>query len=71
MENAGLVSCYRDEVDGRLSRASLTDEGRELQDAVQTVWSSVEDRVLANMSAEEQRHLQRLLSQVLGNLLAT
>ena len=71
MENAGLVSCCRDELDGRLSRASLTHEGRELQDAVQTVWSGVEERVLAHMSAEEQRLLQRLLSQVLDNLLTT
>lgn len=68
MENAGLVSCCRDAEDGRLSRVSLTDEGRDLQVPVQAVWSDMENRVLAHLSTAEQDLLQRLLLQVLDNL---
>jgi DNA-binding MarR family transcriptional regulator len=68
MENVGLVSCCRDEADGRRSRVSLTEEGRSLQEPVQTIWSSVEDRALDHMTQEERELLQRLLAQVLDNL---
>ena len=68
MEQTRLVSKYRDEQDGRVSRVQLTKNGRDLQAATEEVWQRIEQRTLANFTAEEQDILRRLLQKINENL---
>ncbi|KAF3886998.1 MULTISPECIES: MarR family winged helix-turn-helix transcriptional regulator [Nostocales] len=68
MEIVGLLQRRRDEEDARICRIYLTDAGRALQKPVQTAWNLLEERILANLTLEEQLLLRRLLLQVHNNL---
>lgn len=70
MERAGFVERRPDELDGRASRVSLTDEGRALQEPILHMWNRLEEQMLANMTDVEQTLLRRLLMHALANLAA-
>ena len=68
IENAGLVTRRKDAEDQRISRVYLTEEGRNLLQPVEQVWTEVEARMLANFTLEERVLLRRLLLQLHTNL---
>ena len=68
MERAGLVARRADTVDARVSRVYLTDQGRAVCVAVDEIWANLEERTVADLSAEERALLRRLLLQVERNL---
>jgi DNA-binding MarR family transcriptional regulator len=68
MEKSGLVVRRPDAEDSRVSRVFLTEQGKNLQDAVCGVWDKLEARLVAGLSTEERILLRRLLLQVSENL---
>lgn len=68
MEKTGLVTRRPDPDDSRVTRVFLTEQGRALEHSVCTVWVDLEDRINANLTAEERVLLRRLLLQVRDNL---
>lgn len=70
MEKVGFVERRPDELDGRASRVSVTNEGRALQQPILQMWNHLEEQMLVNMTDAEQAILRRLLMQALANLLS-
>ena len=68
MERQGLVVRGPDPVDGRVSRVSLTDAGRNLEASVARSWRSVEERMLTGMSQRDVAAALRLLRRMHDNL---
>jgi MarR family transcriptional regulator, organic hydroperoxide resistance regulator len=68
LEKSGFVQRRRDSEDARICRAYLTDSGRCLQEPVTRLWNQVEEKILANLTLEEQLLFRRLLLQVRNNL---
>ena len=68
MEKAGLLERRRDAVDARVCRVYLTQMGRELQAPVTDAWNVLEQRILNDLTLEEQLLFRRLLLQVRSNL---
>lgn len=68
MERAGFLERRPDAEDQRVSRVYLTDAGREIRGAVETVWATLEKETLEGFSAEERVTLERLLERVYENL---
>ena len=68
LEVAEFVERQLDPEDNRFSRVYLTEQGRQVQRAVEGAFSRLEDRVVANLSLEERVLLKRLLLQVYENL---
>lgn len=68
LEEYGLIYRKRDLVDGRVCRVYLTTEGRALQQPVQEVWRSQQEKLLDGISLEERLLLRRLLQQMLENI---
>lgn len=68
MAGNGLVERHDDELDARAARIHLTAKGRALCTDVLKIWSNLERRSLAGISAEEREILRGLLARVKGNL---
>jgi MarR family transcriptional regulator, organic hydroperoxide resistance regulator len=68
LEKTGLVERRRDPNDARICRVYLTDKGWSLREPVTRCWRAIEQRVLTNLTLEEQILLRRLLLQVRHNL---
>jgi DNA-binding MarR family transcriptional regulator len=68
MEKTGLVTRRPDPNDSRVTRVYLTEQGRAIEHRVCDAWYGMEDRLTANLSADEQAQLRRLLLQVHANL---
>lgn len=68
LETAGLVERQRDSEDARVCRVYLTASGRSLCEPVTRCWNQVEQKILANLTLEEQLLFRRLLLQVYSNL---
>jgi DNA-binding MarR family transcriptional regulator len=68
LEAAGLVERRLDPDDNRFSRVYLTKKSRIVKQDVEQAFSKLEERVVANLSPEEQILLKRLLMQVHENL---
>lgn len=68
MEKAGLVERRRDLQDARVCRVYLTKRGYSLQEPVNRCWMTIDERLLSNLTLEEQLLLRRLLLQVRSNL---
>ncbi|MFC8718263.1 MarR family winged helix-turn-helix transcriptional regulator [Kitasatospora sp. NPDC057198] len=64
MATAGLLTRTRDERDQRLVRLRLTDAGRALQQPVEAERRLLEERVTADLTPEERRHLLSALAKV-------
>jgi DNA-binding MarR family transcriptional regulator len=64
MIEAGLVTRRRDEHDNRLVRLWLTDAGRALREPVETERRLLEDKMTADLTATERRHLMTALAKI-------
>lgn len=64
MEEAGLVTRARDEVDRRLMTTALTAKGRELVDSLDDVVEARDQQDLGHLTTEQLRHLIELLTLV-------
>jgi len=68
LEGYGLVTRKKDLQDARVSRVFLTDEGRGLEEPIKEIWKSHQDKMLKDISLEDQLTLKRLLAQIDVNL---
>ncbi len=69
MEKAGFLERRHDDPnDERLSRVYLTQIGRDIQDAVQTMWEEFETQVYAGFSDTELATMEQWLTRVRDNL---
>jgi len=64
MANAGLLFRRRDSADNRLVRLWLTDHGRALQPSVEAQRAELEQKVLADLTEDERKHLISALRKV-------
>ncbi|WP_369141933.1 MarR family winged helix-turn-helix transcriptional regulator [Streptomyces sp. R44] len=64
MTTAGLITRRRDDRDNRLVRLWLTDEGRALQEPIEAERRSMEEKVTANLTENERRHLLSALAKI-------
>ena len=68
MEKSGFILRKPDPDDQRVSRVYLNDAGRDVQQRVETVFTTLEAEGFANLTPEERDVLRRLLLQVRQNL---
>ncbi|WP_167475877.1 MarR family winged helix-turn-helix transcriptional regulator [Nocardia arthritidis] len=68
LESAGLVRRITDTADRRAVRVALTEAGRELIDRAVTAHAANETRLLAVLSAEDRRELDRIVRLLLTSL---
>jgi DNA-binding MarR family transcriptional regulator len=68
MEKGGFVQRCADDRDERVSRVFLTDEGRDLQPAVEDVWRRLDRQIFAGFSAEELALFRGFLHRVCHNV---
>lgn len=71
LEKVGLVKRRKDPEDARIRRVYLTDSGRSLQEPVTRYWKHFEEKILSELTLEEQLLFRRLLLQVYSNLTNT
>ena len=64
MGAAGLLVRRRDDRDNRLVRLWLTDAGRALREPVETERRLLEERVTADLTEDERRHLMSALAKI-------
>jgi DNA-binding MarR family transcriptional regulator len=69
LARGGLVARTPDPVHGRILRVSLTDEGRRRAAAAKRRIDALEDRLVADLGAEDQRVIRAWLAAVARNLL--
>ena len=68
MEKAGFVERRRDAEDERVSRAYLTQAGRDIQTVVEEAWQGLEKRAFAGFSPDELDLLGQFLRRIQENL---
>lgn len=54
----------REPGDGRTQKVFVTESGRELQDAVEDVWRSADEKLIGALSEEERETLRNLVSRL-------
>ncbi|MET8428082.1 MarR family winged helix-turn-helix transcriptional regulator [Nocardia sp. NPDC004860] len=64
MAAAGLLTRRRDDRDNRLVRLWLTDRGRDLRDPVEADRKTLSDKVTADLTDAERRHLMSALEKI-------
>ncbi|GAA4615225.1 hypothetical protein GCM10023195_66960 [Actinoallomurus liliacearum] len=64
MATAGLLTRRRDDRDNRLVRLWLTDAGRALQEPIERERRLIEERVTADLTPDERRHLLSALTKI-------
>ena len=64
MSEAGLLTRRRDERDNRLVRFWLTDAGRALREPVETERRLLEEKITADLTAAERKHLMSALAKI-------
>ncbi|MFE3059821.1 MarR family winged helix-turn-helix transcriptional regulator [Nocardia sp. NPDC059239] len=64
MAAAGLLTRRRDDKDNRLVRLWLTDRGRDLRDPVEADRKTLSDKVTADLTDAERRHLMSALEKI-------
>ncbi|MDT7728319.1 MAG: MarR family transcriptional regulator, organic hydroperoxide resistance regulator [Actinomycetota bacterium] len=64
MAEAGLLVRRRDDRDNRLVRFWLTDAGRTLQEPIEAERRLLEDKVTANLTKAERKHLLSALAKI-------
>lgn len=69
MERDGLVRREADENDMRQVRVYLTQKGKEHHDFIINMCQKTEEKMLNNVSEEEQQELCRIMRKILRNLL--
>jgi len=68
LERTGMVERRADEADRRVSRVWLTESGRSLQGPVLQRWRSIEERMLAGVSAGDVERLRGAVARMSANL---
>lgn len=71
MEKAGLVERKQDEVDQRISRVFLTEDGKKAYLRVNKTRNILENECFENFTVEEKLLFRRLMMQMLENLKVT
>lgn len=69
LEQNGFIYRKRDEVDGRVMRIFLTQEGKALEGPVRSKWGEQQDKLLHSISQEDRATLKKLMQQMESNLL--
>ena len=64
MTIAGLLARRRDDQDNRLVRLWLTDAGRDLREPIEAARQAMEERVTADLTAAERKHLLSALAKI-------
>jgi DNA-binding MarR family transcriptional regulator len=64
MSEAGLLTRRRDERDNRLVRFWLTDAGRALREPVEAERRLLEEKITADLTAAERKHLMSALAKI-------
>lgn len=64
MADAGLLTRRRDERDNRLVRLWLTDAGRALREPIEKERRLLEEKITADLTATERRHLMSALAKI-------
>lgn len=64
----GLVERRATDGDGRLVRVFLTEVGRERSGAIDAVWETLENDIVAGLDGKERKRLRKLLRKVEKNL---
>jgi DNA-binding MarR family transcriptional regulator len=65
LADAGLLTRRRDERDNRLVRFWLTERGRALREPIEAERQALEDRITADLTAEERRAVVSALTKIL------
>ncbi len=68
LEEYGLVTRTKDAVDGRVTRVFLTEKGRALENSITEIWRNHQEKMLNDISLEDQVILKRLLQKIESNL---
>jgi DNA-binding MarR family transcriptional regulator len=68
MEAAGFILRKPDPADQRVTRAYLTDAGRDVQSRTEAVWQTLEAETFAGFSPEECQQLRGYLNRLRDNL---
>ncbi|MCR2045024.1 MarR family winged helix-turn-helix transcriptional regulator [Anaerosalibacter massiliensis] len=68
MENSGLVTRRKDELDQRITRVYITKKGKEICNEAIGVMNRVEEEMFRNITIEERIILRRLFMQIRENL---
>ena len=71
LERGGWLRREPSTEDGRVMVVTLTPAGRDLQDAVTSLWNELEGETVKSLSADEQAELLRLLRKVETGLRAS
>lgn len=69
LETAGFLVRRPDPEDRRVSRVYLTEQGRDLQKKIETLWHELEQTTVGTLTAAEQDTLRRLMIEARENLL--
>lgn len=64
----GLLERRASEGDARLVRVHLTDEGRQRASAIDGIWDSLEDIMVAGLDGKDRKRLRKLLRKIEKNL---
>lgn len=68
LEQNGFIYRKRDEIDGRVMRIFLTEEGKALEGPVRSKWGEQQDKLLHSISSEDRAVLKKLMQQMESNL---
>ena len=71
LERGGWLRREQSTEDGRVMVVTLTPAGRDLQNAVTSLWSELEGETVKSLSGDEQTELLRLLRKVETGLRAS
>lgn len=69
LEKSGLVERVKDKEDLRVSRVTLTDEGKEVAEDAMESMKVIKTKIFKNLSLEEQDNLNFLLNKINNNLM--
>lgn len=67
LEAAGFVARTKDSADSRITHISLTETGKNYNDALSAISTSLNERCCQGLSADEQKTLFSLLSRISEN----
>lgn len=67
----GLLTRRATDGDGRLVRVYLTEEGRQRAGAIDGIWNSLEDTMVAGLDGKDRKRLRKLLRKLEKNLALT
>jgi DNA-binding MarR family transcriptional regulator len=69
MERAGFIRRVPDEIDQRIMRVYLTENGHSIQNQVMKVWDKLDEDTFAGLPPEDRETLRRIFMHIQNNLL--